>query len=261
VKACRLPLALLAALLVLTSAAPAARPPDPACSAIVASRAPIELPVRVAPGLTVRVRDPYGGLIARNRLFVAFSIRYARPADRARVASVTWLLDGRPPRRDEGGRDQLLAPSTMYSAGAHVIAVRITPSDGGAPVEAELQVTATDCRLASVMPSVASPGAMALDVGSGGPALRAIELVPARGRFTVPRDGRLGTATIGGHTRTLHARALDRKRRTLRIAGLPPRTTTVRVRLRRGVGPGKACAMAATLQGGSGPPVRVVARC
>ena len=84
--------------------------------------------MQVAPGLTVRVRDPYGGLIARNRLFVAFSVRYAQRAPTAPASpSVTWTLDGAAPRRDEGGRDQLLAPSTMYAAGRHVVGVRIAP--------------------------------------------------------------------------------------------------------------------------------------
>jgi hypothetical protein len=261
VKASRLSLALLAALLALPAAARAVPPPDPVCDAIVALRPAIELPVQVAPGLTVRVRDPYGGLIARNRLFVAFSIRYARPADRARVASVTWLLDGQRPRRDEGGRDQLLAPSTMYSRGLHVISVRIVPTGGGTPVEAELQVTATDCQFASILPGVARPGAMTLDVTSGGPDMRAIELVPGRGRFAVPRDGRLGTATTGGRTRVLRAGALDRRHRTLRIGRLPKGTTGVLVHLDRGVAPGRACAMGATLEGGAGVPVRVAARC
>ena len=91
VKARRLPVALLAVLLALRwllpaggSAAPA---PTAACAAILAPRPAIELPVQVAPGLSVRVRDPYGGLIARNRLFVAFSVRYpnrGRPRPRRR---------------------------------------------------------------------------------------------------------------------------------------------------------------------------------
>ena len=80
VKARRLPVALLAALLALRCALPAggsaAPAPTAACAAILAPRPAIELPVQVAPGLSVRVRDPYGGLIARNRLFVAFSVRY-----------------------------------------------------------------------------------------------------------------------------------------------------------------------------------------
>jgi hypothetical protein len=149
----------------------------------------------------------------------------------------------------------------MYAAGAHVIGVRIAPAGGGAPVEAELQVTATDCQLASLSPNLAAPGAMTLDVGSGGPALRAIELVPARGRFAVPRGGVLGSVRIGGRTRPLRAGALDARRRTLRIGGLPADTASVRVHLGRGVAPGSACAMRATLEGGAGPPVRVQPRC
>jgi hypothetical protein len=261
VKARRLPLALLAALLALPAAAHAAPAANGPCARIVPTRPPVELPVQVVPGLTVRVRDPYGGLIARNRLFVAFSIRYARPADRARVAAVTWTLDGQRPRRDEGGRDQLLAPSKMYAAGRHVVGVRITPVGGGPPVEAELQVTATDCRLATLAPNLAPPGAMTLDVSSGGPPLQAIELVPRRGRFSVPRGGRLGTASFAGRTRPLRAGLLDRRHRTLRIAGLPAGTVQVRVRLARGVAPGSGCAMRATLEGGAGPPVSVAPRC
>ena len=61
-KACRLPVALLAALLALPAAAASAAPaPNAPCAVIVAAGRPIELPVQVAPGLTVRVRDPYGG--------------------------------------------------------------------------------------------------------------------------------------------------------------------------------------------------------
>jgi hypothetical protein len=261
VKARRPAIAAIVALLALPAAAHAAPAANGPCATIVAARAPIELPVQVAPGLAVRVRDPYGGLIARNRLFVAFSIRYAHPADRARVAAVTWTLDGQPPRRDEGGRDQLLAPSKMYAPGAHVIGVRITPAGGGAPVEAELQVTATDCELATIAPSLAPPGAAILDVSSGGPPLRAIELVPRRGRFAVPRGGVLGSVSFAGRTRSLRARLLDRRHRTLRISGLPRATARVRARLARGVAPGAACAMRATLEGGAGPPVTVTPRC
>ncbi len=212
----------------------------------------------------MRVRDPYGGLIARNRLFVAFSIRYARPADRAKIAAVTWLLDGQPPRRDEGGRDQLLAPSKMYAAGRHVIAVRIAPAGGGAPVDAELQVTATDCQIASVAQRDDGTRSVTIDVDSGGPSLRAVELVPARGRFAAAlRGGRLGTVTAGGRTWPLRATALDRRRRTLRIAALPAGTTALTVRLAPGVAPSaRACALTATLEGGAGAPVRVVSpRC
>ena len=257
-------LAVLLVLLAPPAAASAAPAPNAACATILAPRAAIELPVQVAPGLIVRVRDPYGGLIARNRLFVAFSVRYARPADRARVASVTWTLDGQKPRRDEGGRDQLLAPSTMYAAGQHVVGVRIAPLGGGAAVEADLQVTATDCQLASLAPLPDARGGLAVDVGSGGPALRTVELTPGSGRFGAPRGGRLGTVAVlpGGRERPLRADALRRGGRALRIAGLPQTTTAVRVRLTAGVvAPGHRCALSAWLRGASGAPVHVVQRC
>jgi hypothetical protein len=68
--------------------------------------------------------------------------------------------------------------------------------------------------------------------------------------------------TAGGRTWSLPASALDRRRRTLRIAGLPAATTALRVRLARGVAPSaRACAMTATFEGGAGAPVRVAPRC
>jgi hypothetical protein len=267
VKACRLPVALIVLLLALAalatggSAAPA---PTAACASILAPRPAIELPVQVAPGLSVRVRDPYGGLIARNRLFVAFSVRYRSAADRARIAAVTWTLDGAAPRRDEGGRDQLLAPSTMYAAGRHVVGVRIQPVGGGPAVEAELQVTATDCQLASLSQRPALRGGLEMGVASGGPALRAIELRPGSGRFGAPHGGRVGTVGLSGApARALRASALSRDGRSLRITGLPHGTTAVRVRLAPGVvAPGHRCALSAWLRAASGgPAVHVVQRC
>jgi hypothetical protein len=265
VKACRLPLVLLAAAGALVSL-PTVGSADPApaapCATILARRAPLELPVRVAPGLMVRVRDPYGGLFARTSQFVAFSIRFARPADRAKVGAVTWLVDGRAPRRDEGGRDQLLAPSRMYAPGPHVITVRIGAARGGPTVEAQLQATATDCRLAFVVPAVDRAGRLTLVADSGGPALRAVELMPRRGRFAVPRRGRLGTVTLlpGGGRRALSAADLVSGGRRLRIAGLPPGTTAARVHLAAGVAPRRrACAVTVRLEGGAGPPVRLAA--
>jgi hypothetical protein len=263
VKARRLPLVLLAALLALPAAASAAPAPNDACAAIVAPRRAVELPVQVAPGLTVRVRDPYGGLIARNRLFVAFSIRYASAADRARIASVEWTLDGAAPRRDEGGRDQLLAPSTMYAVGRHVVGVRIAPVGGGPPVEAELQVTATDCQLAWVSTLAGPRRGVTVDAGSGGPVLRSVELRPGSSRFRRPASGRLGTVVLPGHgTRALPTSALSRGGRALTVTGLPHGTTALQVRLAAGVvARDHRCALRARLHGGAGPPADVVQRC
>ena len=236
-KARRLPVALLAALLALPAAASAAPAPNAPCAVIVAPGRAIELPVQVAPGLTVRVRDPYGGLIARNRLFVAFSIRYANPADRARVASVTWTLDGQPRRAATRAgaiscsrRRRCTRPAGTSSACAS------SRWAAARAVEAELQVTATDCQLASLAPLPDARGGLAVDVASGGPALRTIALTPGSGRFGAPRGGRLGTVGAARRTRAHAARpALRRGGRALRIEGLPPGTTTVRVRLAAGV--------------------------
>jgi hypothetical protein len=258
-------LALLLASVALPAAGSAAPAPTAACAAILAPRPAVELPVQVAPGLGVRVRDPYGGLIGRNRLFVAFSVRYRTRADRARIAAVSWTLDGAAPRRDEGGRDQLLAPSTMYAAGRHVVGVRIQPVGGGPAVEAELQVTATDCQLASLSQRAdLRDGGLEVAVVSGGPVLSAIELRPGSGRFGAPRSGRLGTVGLsGGRSRALRASALRRGGRSLRITGLPHGTTAVRVRLAPGiVKPGHRCSLSAWLRPASGAPaVRVVRRC
>jgi hypothetical protein len=267
VKARRQPVALLALLLVsvaLPAGGSAAPAPGAACAAILAPRPAVELPVQVAPGLGVRVRDPYGGLIARNRLFVAFSVRYRGQADRARIAAVTWTLDGAAPRRDEGGRDQLLAPSTMYAAGRHVVGVRIQPVGGAPAVEAELQVTATDCQLASLSQRRDLRGSLEVAVASGGPAMSAIELRPGSGRFGAPRSARLGTVGLsGGRNRPLRAPALSRGGRSLHVTGLPPGTTAVRLHLAPGVvGPGHRCSLSAWLRPATGAPaVRVVQRC
>jgi hypothetical protein len=271
VKARSLPVTLLAllALLLASVSLPAggtaAPAPAAACAGILAPRHAVELPVQVAPRLSVRVRDPYGGLIARNRLFVAFSVRYRAPADRARIAAVTWTLDGAAPRRDEGGRDQLLAPSTMYAAGRHVVGVRIQPVGGSSAVEAELQVTATDCQLASLSqrPDLRG-GGLEVAVASGGPVLRALELRPGSGRFGTPRSRRLGTLGLsGGRSRALRASALSRGGRSLHIAGLPHGTTAVRVHLAPGVvAPGHRCSLSAWLRPATGAPaVHVVQRC
>ena len=261
-KARLLPFAVAAAMLALPAVAAADPPPPAPCTAILAPRPALELPVQVAPGLTVRVRDPYGGLIARNSLFVAFSVRYARQTDRARVRSVTWLVDGHRPGRDEGGRDQLLAPSRMYAPAIHVISVRIAPAAGGPPVEAQWQVTATDCRLAFVAPSLDRSGKLTVVADSGGPPLRAVALAPAAGRFAVPRHGRLGTLTaLPSHQRIpVGAPDLLAASRRLRIGDLPPATTAVRIRLAPGVTPrGRPCALSVSLQGATGAPARLVA--
>ena len=67
----------------------------------------------------------------------------------------------------------------------------------------------------------------------------------------------------GGSARPLHAVALSRGGRSVRIGGLPPGTTAVRVHLAPGVvAPGHRCSLSAWLRPATGAPaVRVVQRC
>src|SRR4051794_36723999 len=52
------------------------------------------------PGTGLQARDPYDGLLSRNRLFFDFSVR--GPAGRlAGVAKVQWALDGAVVREDD----------------------------------------------------------------------------------------------------------------------------------------------------------------
>jgi hypothetical protein len=134
---------------------------------------------------------------------------------------------------------------------------------GGPAVEAEFQVTATDCQLASLTALPGPRGGVAVRISSGGPALRSIELRPGSGRFGRPRGGRLGTVVLpDGSMRALRASALSGGGRALTIAGLPHGTATVRVRLAAGVvARGHRCALRARLHGGAGPPAAVVQRC
>jgi hypothetical protein len=162
---------------------------------------------------------------------------------------VTWTLDGAAPRRDEGGRDQLLAPSTMYAAGRHVVGVRIQPVGGGPASRPSCRVTATDCQLASLSqrPDLRG-GGLEVAVASGGPPLRAIELRPGSGRFAGARGGRLGTVGLsGGRTRALRASALSRGR----ARSLAQTRTDDGVRLAPG---GRARAAARSPRGFAPPP-------
>lgn len=44
----------------------------------------------------MRLRNPYGARVNIGRYFVQFRIVYASAADRAKVSSVQWALDGQP---------------------------------------------------------------------------------------------------------------------------------------------------------------------
>jgi hypothetical protein len=198
--------AAIAALGIGSAAQAGTSPPPGACPTILAPKPPKLVSFTVG-GQTVQLRDPYGGQVARNRLFVSFGLRYPTDAARSAVGAVQWLVDGAPPARNASGRkDQLSFPSTRLTAGAHVITAVVTPAAGGPPVQAQLDVQATDCQLASVFPDVVNGKKVqpvTLAISGGGPPLEAIT-ISARGlRASVP------SSLVGRKVGTLRLRSVD----------------------------------------------------
>jgi hypothetical protein len=134
------------------AAAAAAGPQPPDCT-LYAAHAASEYPLTMPDGSKVVARDPYGGLLARNRLFFDFSLskpgRGGRPAG---VAQVTWALDGKVVRTDAKPPFEwkgLSGSDRRMPAGDHQITVAVTPVGGGAAVSTTFALTATDCQPAS----------------------------------------------------------------------------------------------------------------
>jgi hypothetical protein len=149
----RLPLAAAAvAALALPSAASAADAPPADCP-LWAYGTQVEHPI---PGTNLTARDPYDGMLARNRLFFSFSVR-GPAADLANVASASWALDGKVVRTDPTLPFQWSGQSgssKRMPAGDHTITVTVTPKDGGAPATTSFKLTATDCQNAGFFPEV-----------------------------------------------------------------------------------------------------------
>ena len=248
------------------------RPPPPRRHPRPAGPRSSGLPVQVAPRLTVRVRDPYGGLIARNRLFVAFSVAATAIGPTCRVAAVTWTLDGAAPRRDEGGRDQLLAPSTMYAAGRHVVGVRrrrLAAARPSRPSFRSRRPTASS----RPSPSGLCGGGLEVAVASGGPALRrdraaglaagALEAQRGPGHGWAVRRTHPSAARLVAEPRRVqpaHHGAAGRHRAPPAPRARSARARAPPARCRRGSAPPSACARGPALRsprlrrGGPQPP-------
>ncbi|MCW2994679.1 MAG: hypothetical protein JWQ18_2174 [Conexibacter sp.] len=106
----------LVAALALPAAASAADAPPAGCH-LAALRPAAQHPIA---GTQLVARDPYGGLLARNRLFFDFSVH----GPSAGVAKVTWSLDGTVVREDPTAPYEwkgLSGSSKRMPAGDHTI--------------------------------------------------------------------------------------------------------------------------------------------
>src|SRR3954453_1059793 len=90
-----LPAPAVAALALTPAAALADNPGEGACAALSIPGRPIEHPFTLPGDQRAVLRDPYGGLIFRNRLFVSFVVR-ATDRDQL-IDHVDWLLARPPP--------------------------------------------------------------------------------------------------------------------------------------------------------------------
>jgi hypothetical protein len=267
-SAIRLPLVLTAtAALALPAVASAGSGPPPADCPLWGPRAQVE---HAIPGTNLVARDPYGGLLARNRLFFSFSVR-GSAADLANIASVTWALDGVVKRTDTTAPFQWAAQSgssKRMPAGDHTITVTVTPKGGGGggvggSGSTSFALTATDCQPAGFFPEVPKArGASFYNFQSaiergGGPDLDGVAVTDSTNvKATLPRalrgkrigtltllgdnDNKLKTYTLKGSTTALsrdglRVRLAPGARGFLRVTGLPAGVEQVQVRLVSGI--------------------------
>jgi len=254
----------------LPAGASAAGPQPPACP-LLAARTAVDHPLTMPDGTQVVARDPYGGLLSRNRLFFDFSVR--KPGSGGTpsgIDEVTWALDGtvvrtdpKPPYEWKG----LSGSDRRMPAGDHQITVTVAPSSGGAAVSTTFAITATDCQPASAFASIdeslgggAHPvGGSQLDASSAfesstGPTMTSVVWSGSGFATRIPRSARnraVGTLTISNGGRSQHTYRLRVPRtgatllrrgslrvtvhpgakRFLTVTGLPDSIRTTSVRL------------------------------
>jgi hypothetical protein len=257
------------------SAASAGSAPPPADCPLWAQQAKVE---HAIPGTKLTARDPYHGLLARNRLFFSFSVR-GPAAELANVASVSWALDGKVVRTDPTLPFQWSAQSgssKRMPAGDHQITVTVTPKSG-TPASTSFALTATDCQPAGFLAEVPKTrGASTFSFQSaiergGGVDLDGVSLTTASNvKVALPRAKRgkaIGSITlVAGNvntakTYTLKGAATALKRggmtvrfttgakRFLRVTGLPAGTKNVTVKLSSGITAVRSAKQAFTVTG------------
>lgn len=186
-----------------------------------------EHPLALADGTRLVARDPYGGLLARNRLFFDFSVQKAAGGSPTGIAQATWALDGKVVRTDAKAPYEwkgLSSSDRRMPAGDHKITVAVTPSGGGAPVSTTFALTATDCQpaFANVFferKTVTLDAASAFE-GGDGPPMRGVDFL-GRGlvaRIPAATRGRVaGKLTVDG--RSTYTLRIPRRGSTLLSRG------------------------------------------
>ncbi|MEN3283240.1 MAG: hypothetical protein V7607_4380 [Solirubrobacteraceae bacterium] len=220
----RLVLPALATLCVAAAVVPvatsAAGPQPPDCP-LLGPRKAVDHPLTLPDGTKVVARDPYGGLLSRNRLFFDFSVRRPGHLGAPRgVTEVSWALDGtvvrtdpKPPYEWKG----VSGSNRRMPAGDHQISVSVAPAGGGAAVTTSFAITATDCQPATAFVSIDESlgggthpvGGSQLDATSSfesatGPTMTSVAFSGSGFATRVPRSSRghaAGTLTISGGDR------------------------------------------------------------
>jgi hypothetical protein len=216
------------------------------------------------PGTRLVARDPYSGMLSRNRLFFDFSVR-GPAADLGAVAKVQWSMDGTVVREDPKAPFEWKGQSgssTRMPAGDHQITVTMTPKAGDA-ASVSFPLTATDCQTVAFtaeVPRRSGPATLswqsALESYDGEPltsvsatATRNVAVaLPARRRgkaigtlkVTGASAGQTKTYTLKGAPTALSRGALKVRlvpgaKGFLKVTGLPAGTQAVSVRLASGV--------------------------
>ncbi len=216
-----------------------------------APRAAVDHPIA---GTELVARDPYGGLLPRNRLFFDFSVR----GDATGVAKVTWAMDGKVVREDPKAPFEwkgLSGSSTRMPLGDHTITVTVVPTSGS-PASTDFALTATDCQPATFNAEVAKRrGPATLSWASAfeadgepltGVAATATKNVTASLPASL-RGRAIGTLQIGSKSYTLKGAetALSRgklkvsfapgAKRFVKVSGLPATAQRVTIKLKPGL--------------------------
>jgi hypothetical protein len=249
--------------------------PAAASAADCQLQAPHAAAEHAIPGTKLVARDPYGGLLPRNRLFFDFSVR----GDAAGVAKVTWAMDGKVVREDPKAPFEwkgLSGSSTRMPLGDHTITVTVVPTSG-TPASTDFALTATDCQPATFNAEVAQRrGPATLSWASAfessgepltGVAVKSTKNVAASLPASL-RGRAIGTLRIGYKSYTLKGAktALSHgklkvsfspgAKSFLKVSGLPATAQNVTIKLKPGVlklnAPTKSYRLSGSLTAASG---------